>query len=172
MAKGIGIICKSKPYLNQHTLKTLYYCFVFPYIKYCNMVIPIHLNCRNEQLEFRPMRIILHILVISFWVTRYWNGSNILQTAISMFKLHKAEVPACFKTMFLTNNKTHNYNTRFGSNLRTPKHNTNIVKQSLKFVSTHFWNTIPLEIRNSHSNCIFKAHMKNISSCSSMMHLA
>ncbi len=23
MAKGIGIICKAKPYLNQHTLKTL-----------------------------------------------------------------------------------------------------------------------------------------------------
>ncbi len=38
MAKGRGIICKGKPYLNQHTLKTLYYCNVFPYINYCNMV--------------------------------------------------------------------------------------------------------------------------------------
>ncbi len=38
MAEGIGITCKANPYLNQHTLKTLYYCFVFPYINYCNMV--------------------------------------------------------------------------------------------------------------------------------------
>ncbi len=38
MAKEIGIRCKAKPYLNQHTLKTLYYCFVFAYINYCNMV--------------------------------------------------------------------------------------------------------------------------------------
>ncbi len=31
MAKGIGIICKANPYLNQHTLNTLYYCFVFEF---------------------------------------------------------------------------------------------------------------------------------------------
>ncbi len=47
MAKGICIICKAKSYLNQHTLKTLYYCFVFPYINYCVTwygVIQMHLN--------------------------------------------------------------------------------------------------------------------------------
>ncbi len=83
-----------------------------------------------------------------------------MQTAIFMFKLHKDEVLTCFKTMFMTNNKTHKYNTRFGNNLRTSKHNTNIVRQTLKFMGTKVWNEISTEIRNSQSNCIFKSHIK------------
>ncbi len=82
---------------------------------------------------------------------------NILQTAVFMFKLHKDEVPTCFNTMFMTNTKTHKYNTPLGNNLRTPKHNTNIVRQTLKFMGTKVWNEIPTEIRNSHSNSIFKS---------------
>ncbi len=77
-----------------------------------------------------------------------------------MFKLHNDEMPSCFNTMFMTNSKTHDYNTHFGNNLRTPKHNTNIVRQTLKFMGTKGWNEIPTEIRNSHSNCIFKSHIK------------
>ncbi len=89
-----------------------------------------------------------------------------------MFKMHKDEVPTCFNTMFMTNNKIHKYNTHFGNNLRTPKHNTNIVRQTLKFMGTKVWNEILTEIRNSHSNSIFKSHIKSISSYNSMMHLA
>ncbi len=100
------------------------------------------------------------------------NQINILQTAIFKFKLHKDEVPTCFNTMFMANNKTHKYNTLQGNNLRTPKHNTNIVRQTLKFMGTTVWNEIPTEIRNSHSNSIFISHIKRISSYNSMMHLA
>ncbi len=65
------------------------------------------------------------------------------------------------------------YNTFFGNNLRTPKHNTNIVRQTLKFMGTKVWNEIPTEIRNSHSNSIFKSYIKiSISSYNSMTHLA
>ncbi len=85
---------------------------------------------------------------------------NIRQTAIFMFKLYKAGVPACFNTVFMTNNKIHNHNMHFGNNLKTPKHNTNIVKQTLKFMHTKVWNEIPLDIRNSHSNSTCKANMK------------
>ncbi len=77
-----------------------------------------------------------------------------------MFKYQKDEVLICFNTIFMTNNKTHKYNTRFGNNLRTPKHNTNIVRQTLKFMGTKGWNEITTEIRNSHSNSIFKSHIK------------
>ncbi len=74
--------------------------------------------------------------------------------------------------MFKMNNKTHNYNTHFGNNLRTPKNNINIVRQTLKFTGTNIWNGIHLRIRNSHYNRKFKAHIKSISFYSSMMHLA
>ncbi len=51
-----------------------------------------------------------------------------------------------FNTM-ATNNKTHKYNTHFGNNLRTPKHNTNIVRQTLKYMGTNVWNEIPTETK-------------------------
>ncbi len=60
-----------------------------------------------------------------------------------MFKVHKDEVPTCFNRMFMANNKTNKYNTHFGNNLRTPKQNTNIVRQTLKFMGTKVWNEIP-----------------------------
>ncbi len=46
----------------------------------------------------------------------------------------------------MTNNKTYKYNTCFGNNLRTPKHNTNIVRQTLKIhgYKSLEWNTMKL----------------------------
>ena len=35
VAKGIGIISKSKKYLNKSCLRTLYYSFIYPYLTYC-----------------------------------------------------------------------------------------------------------------------------------------
>ncbi len=71
--------------------------------------------------------------------------------------MHKAEVPVCFHTMFTHN--THNYNTCFGHNLKASKHNTNIERETLKFMHTQLRMEIPLEIRNLHSNSIFKAYL-------------
>ncbi len=77
-----------------------------------------------------------------------------------MFKLHKPVVPACFNKMYMTYNKTHNYNTCFDNYLRTTKHNTSIVRATLKFMGTTVWNEILLKISKSHSNVIFKTHME------------
>ena len=33
--KSIGIICKARNYVNRHTLRNLYYTFVYPYLIYC-----------------------------------------------------------------------------------------------------------------------------------------
>ena len=35
IAKGIGIISKARRLLKNETLRTLYYCFVYPYLNYC-----------------------------------------------------------------------------------------------------------------------------------------
>ncbi len=76
---------------------------------------------------------------------------------------YRAEVPACFNIIFMTNNKTYNYNTCFGNNMRTPNLNTNIVKQTLKLTGTNVCNEILLEIRNSLSINTFKIHYSYIS---------
>ena len=35
IARGIGILCKARKYLQESTLITLYYSFVYPYLCYC-----------------------------------------------------------------------------------------------------------------------------------------
>ncbi len=104
--KGIGIICKANPYLNQHTLKTLYYCFVFPYINYCNMVWGNTNGFKLNSiitLQKRAVRILSNADYLAHTSELFLNHKilkldqiNILQIAIFMFKLHKDEVPTCF----------------------------------------------------------------------------
>ena len=38
IARGVGILNKCKKYLNESTLVTLYYSFVYPYFNYCNCI--------------------------------------------------------------------------------------------------------------------------------------
>ena len=38
VAKGIGIIIKLRKILNNESLQSLYYAFVYPYMMYCNPV--------------------------------------------------------------------------------------------------------------------------------------
>ena len=172
MAKGIGILWKAKPYLNQCTLRTLCYCFVFPYVNYCNIV---WLNTNTFKLsniitlQKRAVRIVSNADYLAHTSELFTRDKtlklkqiNVLQTAIFMYNLNKGDVPACFNNMFTANNNTHRYNTRFGNNLCVPKHNTNIIKQTLKFTGTKVWNEIPQEIKNFHSTYIFKAKMKKL----------
>ena len=35
ISKSIGIISKTMKYLNQNTLLSMYYCFIYPYLLYC-----------------------------------------------------------------------------------------------------------------------------------------
>ena len=38
ISRGIGISLKSRKYLNEESLLTLYYCFIYPFLIYCNHV--------------------------------------------------------------------------------------------------------------------------------------
>ena len=38
IAKGIGIIIKLRKFLNNESLKSLYYAFIYPYLMYCNYI--------------------------------------------------------------------------------------------------------------------------------------
>ena len=38
ITRGIGILRKARPYLNESTIQQLYYTCVYPYLSYCNIV--------------------------------------------------------------------------------------------------------------------------------------
>ena len=61
VAKGIGIIIKSRKILNNESLQSLYYAFVYPYMMYCNPVwgnaSAVHIN-KLHVLQKKIVRII------------------------------------------------------------------------------------------------------------------
>ena len=52
IAKGLGIICKERKLLNSQALRTLHYCFVYPWMNYCIDVWGItcksYVNCKRK----------------------------------------------------------------------------------------------------------------------------
>ncbi len=42
----------------------------------------------------------------------------------------------------------HTYNTRYGNQLRIPKHNTNIIKCTVSLAGPKIWNSIATNIQN------------------------
>ncbi len=60
---------------------------------------------------------------------------NKFQIANHMYKYHHHDdhglLPNYVNEMFLANNTNPTYNTRYGNQLRIPKHNTNIIKYTV-----------------------------------------
>ncbi len=55
---------------------------------------------------------------------------NKLQSAIDMHKYHHGLLPNYVNEMFSPSDTNYRYNTRYGNQLKIPKHNTNITKSS------------------------------------------
>ncbi len=64
--------------------------------------------------------------------------------------------------MISANNTNHTYNTRYGNQLRIPKHNTNIIKYTVNLAGPKIWNSIATNIQNM-SPVMFKQYVKTVS---------
>jgi len=169
VSKCIGILLKTRTVLMKKTLTMLYYAFAYPYFSYCNQVWGNIYNTSLDKLvrlQNKMVRIIsnvgidtntngiycnLHILKM--------NEINTLLTAIHMHKNHHHLLPEQFSEMFTANNATHDYNTRQGNKLRTPKHNTNIVKFTIRSKGPAVWNKITVDVQDLPCH-IFKRKIK------------
>ena len=151
------IIAKSKNYLDQQTLKLLYYTLAFPHINYCltawggtykTTLQPI------VKLQNRIIRIIsynsflcptkplyLHHKILPF------NQLYKLNTLILIHKIKNKTISGYTNILQLTN--THNYNTRISSSNNYYQHyNRTTHGQSTSSVKgTKFWQTIPVELK-------------------------
>ncbi len=67
--------------------------------------------------------------------------------------------PKHVNEMFSANNTNHTYNTRYGNQLRIPKHNTNIIKYTVSLAGRKIRNSIANNIQNM-SPVMFKQYVK------------
>jgi len=154
IAKGIGIIKKVKFKLQTHTLISLYYAFVYPYLIYCNTVWGNSAGIYIEQilkLQKRCLRIIYNVGYLDH--TRpLFKKSNIIRISdlykynvcVFMYKHWKGFLPNSFDKMFTNrcNVKLHMLTTRNSNGYEIIYCRTETHKQSIAYTGPFHFNDV------------------------------
>ena len=131
IAKGLGIICKARKFLQKSTLLTLYYnSFILPYATYCIEIWGMTFKCHIDPLfkiQKRALRLITHSHRLAHTESLF-KELNILtieklyvfSVQLFMFKFSNAVLPAVFSDFFVVNADVHDYNTRQRLQYHTP----------------------------------------------------
>ena len=85
-----------------------------------------------------------------------------LNLAVLMFQEHKRELPAAFNNIFTMNNEVHQYPTRQTNQYHLPRTRTALTQNTFIFTAPKFWNTLPIDIRDTNTFCLFKYKLKKL----------
>ena len=170
IARGVGILNKCKKYLNESTLVTLYYSFVYPYFNYCNCIWGNTYKSYLEPLVKLQKRA---IRVISLSKGRAHTeplfqrlGILSLQklfvycTQLFMFKFHHVLVPETFQNFFTLNTDIHTHMTRQRNHMHSFGANTTQNLRHLRMIGVNIYNHFYDKLN---MNCLFvtyKYHLK------------
>ena len=171
IARGIGIIIKARKLLNQETLVTLYYSFIYPYMQYCNHVwgnTCITYLKKIHVLQKRIVRVLAGVkprehseplfkklnLLSIFQINVYAIGKF-------MYQVFHCETLPIFISMFRINASVHGYSTRQANHFHLPKPKKELRKSSLCYRGAVIWNSImSCEIRTHVSKPVFCNDLK------------
>ena len=154
VAKGIDIILKARKVFNHETLSTLYYTFVYPYLKFCIHVCGRAYNTHLKDLCVLQNKIIRIINGIPprTNVDHLYIQQNILSVnrlyyyniGIFMYKFSNGMLPEMCDSFFSRIEDTHSYRTRQSStkHLYVNFRSTSRGQRSCIYISAIIWNCI------------------------------
>ena len=149
MSKAIGILYKSRKFLDTKSMINMYYCFVYPYLQYCNEVwgnaYKSHLNAL-KVLQNRVIRIIGKVdkldytdplfstnwLFSKYKLLRFYQVNDYL-TGQTMFKAFFNRLPLPVQSIFTRNEDVHNHNTRQREDFHLPQPKSNLTKMTIAY---------------------------------------
>ena len=171
IAKGIGIIYKTRKLLKENTLLTLYYSFVYPYFQYCIEVWGTTFKCYLDtlvKLQKRAVRCITFSNRLAhtdplFSKLKILKLSEIYSFCISlfMFKFNKNLLPTVFDDMFTLNENIHLYRTRQSLTLHVPLCRSVITSKTIRYKGVSIWNTVIKFIGLNYSLFTFKRKLRH-----------
>ena len=161
LAKNIGITTKLRCYVNLHTMKQLYYSFIYPYLTYAitswGSACKTWLNrIRNKENKFIPLIFFAHSRENA---TSYYNlldipkFDNIFKLKVALFAHKIINDPTGIATIFSGTLPLafdcHRHYTRFVSNLNfhRPQINNNYGASTFSLLASKIRETIPLEFK-------------------------
>ena len=170
MSKGLGIICKAKKMLNECTLRTLYFSFIYPYLYYCIIAWGRTYESYLDGL-LKVQKTVVRIITSSSFTAHAYplfqrlklltlNELYITNVALFMFKLHHGNVSPVFKPMFTLNCDVHSYSTRQANNYHLPLPKSDLMKRSVRFRGVKIWNQAIRLVDIKCSICTFKFRIK------------
>ena len=130
IARGIGCLRKSRPFVDEKTLKTLYNAMIYPHFTYC---IEVWGNNYSKYLE--PLMKLQHWAIHVITGTRKYDHVTPLFNRLKlmtlekiypyyvlllMYKFHKNKLPCPISDMFIRNNAVHDKNLRSRNDLHVP----------------------------------------------------
>ena len=158
--------------LNKKILTQLYYSFLYPYIRYCNVIwgnAPDNQLWQIFKLQKWAIRIICNIrkrdsTKSSFYQLKILRLPEIyrLSTLLFMYKFKNGFLPSIFNDFFHKNQEFHNYPTRQAHHLRTPETRLKLASSFIKHNGVTLWNEIPSQITNLTKIGLFKKEIKNL----------
>ena len=141
LSKGAGIMYKAKSLVNDSTLMTIYYSFVYPYLYYGIIAWGNTYDYLLDSINTVHKRII-RIMASArkyahtdpffkeFKLLRL-QQIYILNCAVFMFKRYYKNLPECFDEMYLLNRDVHTYDTRQVHLFHSPKWKLDIMRRSI-----------------------------------------
>ena len=145
-----------KQKLHLETLKTLYYCFIYPYFEYClevwgaaaqtNLDIIIKIQKKIVRIvksvpprtHTKPLFKELHFLTV--------DKLYIYKVMSFMYKYNCNCLPNVFNSMFTNNEDIHNYDTRQSRDLHLPIMRILTTQKTIRFMGVKIWNIMKINI--------------------------
>ena len=180
ISRGIGIILKSRKYLNEESLLTLYYCFIYPFLIYCNNVWGNTYKTNLSKLQIlqnQVLRIITGSKPRCLVDPLYKNLGilnlseiNVYLTGMFMYKIYNQDVPHVFDDFFMYNYEVHDHDTRSSNYFHVPHIKSNLSAFGIKYHGVIIWNKIlKAKLKPDCSELSFKMMLKNIY-CKNLLH--
>ena len=171
VAKGIGILSKSRKVLHSSSLITLYYSLIYPYFTYCIEVWGSAANIHVSplfKLQKKAARIIMSAprrtpsaqLFTELGLLTV-NSIYYHRTAIFVFKFIKNMSPGIVDLLFKRNVEVVLRSTRQKFDLKVPKSKSSLYMKSIRFQGVKIWNDISRKIDHMCSIHTFKKNLKS-----------
>ena len=169
VSKNIGIILKARRVFDKHTLLSVYYSLIYPYLTYCIQVWGSTYQSHLSKLIILQKKIVRIIQGVPprthtepiFSELNILKVSNLYNYSIALFmyKLNCSKLPDIFP-MFVYNHEIHKYETRQSDHFHIPTCRTNLSKMSIKYQGPIIWNELSSNIDIDCSIGTFKKRAK------------
>ena len=149
---------------------SLYFSFVYPYFSYCNLVWGGAAKTHLESLVLLQKKCVRTISKVGYYEHTAPLFSDLkLLTVKQIYNLNCAKFTFCslnklkfteFTNRLVTNNSSHNYETRSGKNIKKPQERLLQFKNSFLNNGIEMWNLLPDYIKNVKTLQSFKKKTK------------